>query len=55
MIDNRYLDKLKEEDYIAWDDLVNDPMMIGNSSNCSGFVLLFATILIVGMVVISLW
>lgn len=32
VIDKEYLEQLKEEDYIAWDDLVNDPMVVGQKS-----------------------
>jgi hypothetical protein len=44
MIDKDYLDRLKEEDYIAWDSLVNDPMVVGNDS---GTGLIFSVIVIV--------
>jgi hypothetical protein len=33
MIDKNYLKKLKEEDYIAWDSLVNDPIITGNGGD----------------------
>jgi hypothetical protein len=52
MIDKKYLDKLKEEDYIAWDDLVNDPMVVGQNTESSlGSVFLFI-VLIVSVVLI---
>jgi len=52
MIDKKYLDKLKEEDYIAWDDLVNDPMVVGQNTESSlGSVFLFV-VLIVSVVLI---
>lgn len=28
-----YLEKLKEEDYMHWDSVVNDPMITGESSD----------------------
>lgn len=46
MIDKDYLDKLKKEDYIAWDDLVNDPMVMGRNSG-AGFILPIMVVIIV--------
>ena len=45
MIDKEYLDKLKKEDYIAWDDLVNDPMVVGSDSG-SDFILVIVVFVI---------
>lgn len=47
MKNKEYLDKLKEEDYIAWDSVVNDPMVTGGStdnSGCAVFALLLGFI-----------
>jgi len=49
MIDKEYLKKLKEEDYIAWDSLVNDPMIVGNRGY-DGCVLYIAAIIIVTII-----
>jgi hypothetical protein len=45
MIDKEYLKELKEQDYIAWDSLVNDPMITGEDT--SGGLILPAVVLIV--------
>lgn len=50
MIDKEYLKQLKEEDYIAWDELVNDPMVVGSSSGTGclpSFVLFFILIIVI--------
>lgn len=51
MIDKDYLKKLKEEDYIAWDSLVNDPMITGieDDSGCISImiILIIAIVLII--------
>lgn len=50
MSEKEYLEKLKEEDYIAWDQLVNDPMVTGTSSGSS--TTLFLTIIVIVGVII---
>lgn len=42
MINKDYLEKLKEEDYIAYDDLTNDPMVTGGGDDYRGCFLLAA-------------
>jgi hypothetical protein len=37
MIDKDYLEQLKKEDYIAWDNLVNDPMVTGTNNGIGFF------------------
>jgi hypothetical protein len=55
MIDKEYLDKLKEKDYLAWDDLVNDPMMVGSDSGDDFFILpIILLIVIAGIIVMFL-
>jgi hypothetical protein len=54
MIDKNYLDKLKEDDYIAWDDLINDPMVVGQDTG-SGFMLVVVVLMvIIGFILIVL-
>ena len=50
MIDKDYLDSLKEEDYIAWDSLVNDPMVVGSDSG-TGFILSVVVILVIDFII----
>ena len=51
MIDKEYLDKLKKEDYIAYDDLMNDPMVTGQDTSPSGFILIcIIAITIIGFI-----
>ena len=47
MLDKEYLDKLKKEDYIAFDNLINDPMVTGSDSNINTFVFVVSLILII--------
>ena len=46
MLDKEYLKQLKEEDYIAWDSLVNDPLLENPSSEYDviGIMVLFIII-----------
>lgn len=46
MIDKEYLDKLKEEDYIAWDNLVNDPIVTGGSDDSTFGCFMFGAIIV---------
>lgn len=43
MLNKEYLEKLKEEDYVSWDNLVNDPMVKGtdDETGCVLPILLF--------------
>lgn len=50
MIDKDYLEKLKEEDYIAWDSLVNDPMITGGNSDYGFLLPIILMIIIVGFI-----
>jgi len=45
MIDKKYLDKLKKEDYIAWDELVNDVYIIGEDKSLFASPVIIAFIL----------
>lgn len=54
MIDKDYLEKLKEEDYIAWDSLVNDPMIVGSSGD-DGCILPIVSIIILAIVCFSIF
>jgi len=54
MIDKEYLKKLKEDDYIAYDDLMNDPMVNGENSDSSGFVLFCVMCLVVLAMALSM-
>lgn len=54
MIDKEYLEKLKKEDYIAWDSLVNDPMVVGND-NDDGCFLLIAVIVSITIICLITW
>ena len=40
-MDKEYLERLKKEDYIAWDSLVNDPQIVGVEDNNTGCLILF--------------
>ena len=53
MIDKEYLKKLKEEDYIAWDSLVNDPMITGGQTS-DGCILPIVAIIIFVIIIISI-
>jgi hypothetical protein len=44
------LERLKEDDYIAWDHLVNDPMVVGQSTDVNS-ILPIVLILVIGIVV----
>jgi hypothetical protein len=51
MTDKEYLRQLKEEDYIAWDSIVNDPMVTGSGSEGDFilpiiFLIIFAAIIL---------
>lgn len=50
MIDKEYLEKLKEEDYIAWDSLVNDPMVVGSDSG-TGLILPVIVVIVIGCII----
>ena len=54
MIDKDYLEKLKEEDYIAWDSLVNDPMIVGSGGD-DGCILPIVAIIILAIVCFSIF
>lgn len=47
MIDKDYLEKLKEEDYIAYDDLTNDPMVTGHDDGSGGCIIGALAVLII--------
>jgi hypothetical protein len=51
MLDKEYLDRLKKEDYIAWDHLVNDPMVAGEDTGGDGLLLTIVLIVIIAVVV----
>jgi hypothetical protein len=51
MIDKEYLKKLKEEDYMAWDDLVNDPMVVGSDDGVSSIVIIIGFILVLSFAI----
>jgi hypothetical protein len=53
MIDKEYLEKLKEEDYIAWDSLVNDPMIVGSGDD--GCILPIVAIIILAIICFSVF
>ena len=46
MIDKKYLEDLREEDYIAWDDLVNDPVIIGTKTITPAIIIILIMSLI---------
>ncbi len=52
MIDKEYLKKLKEEDYIDYDSLVNDPMIKGSAEN-DGCILPIIMLIILFCAVVS--
>lgn len=52
MIDKDYLDRLKEEDYIAYDDLTNDPMVTGHDDGTGGCILGFLVFIIIAAVLL---
>ena len=53
MLDKEYLEKLKEEDYIAWDSLVNDPYMVGSGGDdVFDFIMLLILIAVIAGVLI---
>ncbi len=47
MIEKEYLKQLKEEDYIAWDSLVNDPTLCGTGGDGGGWLILLGIIMII--------
>ncbi|MCH4824280.1 hypothetical protein ML462_13980 [Gramella lutea] len=51
MIDKEYLDKLKDEDYIAWDSLVNDPMIVGSDSGTGIILPVIVMIILIGLII----
>jgi hypothetical protein len=51
MINKEYLDRLKEEDYMAWDDLVNDPMVVGQDTGGDFIFPVVVLIVVIGIVV----
>ena len=51
MLDKKYLDKLKEEDYIAWDDLVNDPMVVVQDTSINPISLIIVLIIVIGLII----
>ncbi len=50
MIDKEYLEKLKEEDYIAWDNLVNDPLVVGSNSGTGLILPVILMIILIGCI-----
>ena len=52
MKDKDYLEKLKKEDYIAWDSLVNDPMITGVDDGIGCILPIVAIIIIIGIILI---
>lgn len=52
MIDKEYLDKLKEEDYIDWDNLINDPLVTGGGPDDGLFGCMMFIILLIGATLI---
>lgn len=50
MIDKDYLNKLKEKDYMAWDSLVNDPMITGSRGNDGCVLPIVLLIVIAGFI-----
>jgi 2-phosphoglycerate kinase len=53
MINKEYLDRLKQEDYMAWDDLVNDPMVVGQNTGV-GFVFPVVVLIVVFAIVVGI-
>tara|TARA_R110000782_G_scaffold124173_1_gene215725 strand:- start:410 stop:577 length:168 start_codon:yes stop_codon:yes gene_type:complete len=51
MLDKKYLNKLKEEDYISWDNLVNDPMVVGQDTSGNFILPIVVLIVVIGIVV----
>ena len=49
MLDKEYLKQLKEEDYIAWDSLVNDPLLENPSSEYDVICIMVLFIIIVAI------
>ena len=48
----KYLEKLKEEDYIHWDSVVNDPYVVGQDTYISAlpFVILIIILIALGVI-----
>jgi len=51
MIDKEYLDNLKKEDYMAWDNLVNDPMVLGEDTGSNFILIIIVLVLFVGFII----
>ena len=51
MIDKEYLDNLKKEDYIAWDNLVNDPIVLGEDTGSYFILIIIVLVLFVSLIV----
>ena len=53
MLDKDYLDKLKEEDYIAWSELTRDPVT-GLKEENAGCLVFFLSAVFVAILVVML-
>jgi hypothetical protein len=51
MFTKEYLEKLKKEDYLAWDHLVNDPMIVGTDNSISLIIPCILVIILLGVLV----
>lgn len=52
MITKEYLKQLKKDDYIAWDNLVNDPILCGTGGDGGGWLILLGIISLVVMLTV---
>ena len=50
MINKDYLEKLKKEDYVAWDSLINDPMITGSGGDDGCVLPIVLLIIAVGFI-----
>ena len=48
MIDKKYLDRLKEDDYIAWAELENDPLVVGQNTGGGVILVIVALLIVIG-------
>lgn len=50
-INDDYLNRLKDDDYIAWDSLVNDPMVKGQSDGNGCVLPIVILIIVIGLAI----
>ena len=49
----KYKERLKEEDYLAWDALENDPMITGNDSDSSWILPIVVVLILISLSILA--